>query len=239
MKALFFVFCLLGLTCTLKAQNGEEKVKLSGVVIDAQTLTPLPYANISRNDIQGTTTDENGRFTIKVNSDDTIEVTYVGYQKHVLNHQEKENNYLIVYMEPMVSMLQEIEVLFLPTEEEFKERIEALQPTKQHIHALNNISLTRLYAEAIAEPVDRPFLNHPYIGSPSDFTFFSSKGQQGITRFIRSTKIMHNQSTYFHLKPYEKPDESLVKESTTANLKDSSYIVRQDSLLSKKNLNNK
>ena len=62
-----------------------QQTVLSGVVVDENNI-PLPGATVQMQGSQdGVITDFNGNFSIDVNSDTTIEVSYTGYEKYVLN----------------------------------------------------------------------------------------------------------------------------------------------------------
>jgi hypothetical protein len=61
-----------------------QKINISGVVSDAETGEPIPFANVyvAGVKLQGTTTDFNGRYSLDIEGDaDSLEASYVGYKK--------------------------------------------------------------------------------------------------------------------------------------------------------------
>ncbi len=220
----------------LKAQNKENTVVLSGVIIDAKNFNPLPYTHITKNHRQGMAADKNGRFAIAIDLQDTIEISYVGYHHYLLNAQEKQQPYIVISLEPAVRLLEEIEVRFMPMEKEFKKAVVMLRPSRQEIHARNNILLLQWYAAVVVQPADDIFANHPGISGPAYFTFFTSRGPRGVAGFIKSFNMMHNTSPYLHLKPYPSADDLSQNIITAQNLTDSLTTAQQDSLLTKKSL---
>lgn len=234
MKKLFLVCLALFYTSILEAQDKNGATALSGVVVDAQTLAPLPFTHISKNYKQGMVTDENGRFTIEAAPGDTIEITYVGYHNQTLSHHEKQEKFVVVAMKRSLSLLQEVEVHFIPGQKELKEIF--LNPIRHLIYAQNNILLIQLYAYTISEPEHDHFFNHTNIGEPSEFSLFSSRNQRGFTRFIKTTQIINGQSTYFNLKPYKQINKELLEEVSLANPPASANSPISDAPITRKTL---
>jgi TonB-linked SusC/RagA family outer membrane protein len=60
--------------------------EIHGTVVDSTTGRPLPGVTIrQQGGASGTTTDANGRFTINVPDDATLEITYLGYSRQVVH----------------------------------------------------------------------------------------------------------------------------------------------------------
>jgi TonB-linked SusC/RagA family outer membrane protein len=75
-----FLLSFLTLSVALKAQVGGNERTITGVVTDKEESKPLPYVNISvRNDSRGTTSDENGVYTLSVRTGDVLIFSYIGY----------------------------------------------------------------------------------------------------------------------------------------------------------------
>ncbi|MEI6122296.1 MAG: DUF5686 family protein [Bacteroidota bacterium] len=76
---LFFLFCF--------APNAFSQHTLSGTVVDSVTGTPLAFVNIiTNNGLNGTSTDIDGKFTIKSNYQiKHLKISYVGYQAKIVN----------------------------------------------------------------------------------------------------------------------------------------------------------
>jgi len=84
-----------------------------GKVIDAQTKQPIAYVNLGiPNKNIGTVSHLNGSFQIAANSDDTIEVSMVGYEskKYLPAKDEKNNSVALIEMKPKVNTLQDVVV---------------------------------------------------------------------------------------------------------------------------------
>ena len=75
--------CLLTLVIsTLLSISAFAQKTLTGQITDQEDGKPLPGATVRAGDIRGTTTDANGRFTLRNISDNiaSLEISYIGYQ---------------------------------------------------------------------------------------------------------------------------------------------------------------
>ena len=107
----YFTLTALLLICwTAKAQM------IKGVVQDAVTRAPLPFANVFLNNTtKGTVTDEKGEFLLKVLQDPgnyELVVSYVGYKSYKSAVTLKENEVLsaTVLLAPSEQELKDVEV---------------------------------------------------------------------------------------------------------------------------------
>ena len=75
---LIFVVCSCILTAQQKVQ--DDYILLQGVVMDAESLQPLPNVNFVLNKIFGNATDENGEFALYIRKEDTIRFSHIGYR---------------------------------------------------------------------------------------------------------------------------------------------------------------
>lgn len=66
------------LTCQEKSP--EELILLQGLVMDAESLEPLPNAHYVINRMFGNVTDEKGEFSVYLGKKDTLKISYVGYR---------------------------------------------------------------------------------------------------------------------------------------------------------------
>ena len=76
------IFFILGLLTTA---NAQEKIKVSGIITDADSQTPIMYANIAFPELSiGTTSNEKGEFFIQSVpvGTYTFSVTYIGYKEY-------------------------------------------------------------------------------------------------------------------------------------------------------------
>lgn len=75
----FLFFALFSLS--LFAQETEQTVALKGQILDGATKEPLGGSHIlNLNSVRGTTTDYEGKFSIPTQVNDTIMISYIGYQ---------------------------------------------------------------------------------------------------------------------------------------------------------------
>ncbi len=87
-KKLFFPLILMLFSVSIYANKGnlideksEDQQQVTGTVIDAETGTPIPGANvIEKGSTNGTTTDFDGNYSITVSSDATLTFSYIGFQ---------------------------------------------------------------------------------------------------------------------------------------------------------------
>lgn len=79
-KVILLLSFVLGTTLMLSAQEDDQLVQFSGVVLNAQNLQPIPYANVfDVTSKRGTYTDEKGFFTIVAAINDTVQFSVIGY----------------------------------------------------------------------------------------------------------------------------------------------------------------
>lgn len=92
----------------------SEKTTLKGIVVDADSLTPLPYVHIRvKNTRLGGVTEADGQFNVRVNVKDSIIFTIVGYRPYLLvpaDSTEKSLKNLVISMTPQVYTLNEVSV---------------------------------------------------------------------------------------------------------------------------------
>ncbi|WP_139959386.1 carboxypeptidase-like regulatory domain-containing protein [Flavicella sediminum] len=82
MQKLFFSLLICFLACTsVQSQEIATIVSLKGQILDGISKKPLMGSHIlNLNDVVGATTDFDGRFEIKTAVNDTLMISYVGYQ---------------------------------------------------------------------------------------------------------------------------------------------------------------
>lgn len=82
-KFYIFIGCCLIMLNGYNQQNSEDKVSLTGVLLDEQTKAPLPYANIvimGKNKV--ITTNEKGYFLVRnLAKTDSLNFHYIGYEQ--------------------------------------------------------------------------------------------------------------------------------------------------------------
>lgn len=142
-----FACCVIILSFCFIEDSQAQKINLdsiflTGAVMDQVELKGLPYAHFRVNKKRGGTTNEYGRFSFWVNSGDTIQYSYVGYNdvRIVVNDSLKQDNYLFgVFLSKDTITLRE--VLILPRFGDFKQAfINAKVNTPEYVRAKNNIN---------------------------------------------------------------------------------------------------
>lgn len=92
----YILFVLL--TVSAIANVSADKLKITGIVLDAQNKTSLPGANIIiANTTTGTVTDKNGLFEINTtNKNETVIVSFVGYKADTILVSMEMNNEILL-----------------------------------------------------------------------------------------------------------------------------------------------
>ncbi len=133
MRRLFLYSIFLGL-CTsnsilcplcIKAQEtaGAQSI-VSALIIDAQTNDILPYATIrSAHTGKGTLSNSDGVFIMKTTSDDTLTISFIGYERLTLPANKIPK---MIRMKPMVTELVEVKVTPIPVADILKNLITSL-----------------------------------------------------------------------------------------------------------------
>ena len=102
MKKYLYILLLFFLQHPVVSQSQNLTQTIRGTVIDKESKTPLPGANVvvlNTNPLQGTSTDVNGKFRIdKVNiGRQSIAVTFIGYEDFVLKNIELTSVHELVF----------------------------------------------------------------------------------------------------------------------------------------------
>tara|TARA_B100000809_G_scaffold252094_1_gene286382 strand:- start:7435 stop:8232 length:798 start_codon:yes stop_codon:yes gene_type:complete len=80
-KRILFIFLSTLLIFSGFSQESEKIVELRGVILDGISKEPLSGSHIlNLNSVRGTTTDFDGKFNIPTSVNDTIMVSFIGYQ---------------------------------------------------------------------------------------------------------------------------------------------------------------
>ena len=119
----------------VEAQDTALKsLRVTGVVMDSEDKSSLPYVNILITGTQyGTSTDNNGYFSIFINPGDTLEFSYIGYKKAVfiMPYNPSGSNYsLMQIMNKETLVLSEVVVFPWPTIENFQKAFLDTKPKK-------------------------------------------------------------------------------------------------------------
>lgn len=112
----------------------KSPIRVTGVVMDADKADELPYVNIAiKGTVYGTSTDNNGYFSLFMNPGDTLRFTAVGYQDaaFVLPYTVTGRNYsLVQLMRDETVLLKEVVVFPWPDIDDFEQAFMDAKPEK-------------------------------------------------------------------------------------------------------------
>lgn len=109
---LFFVLATF-FTLNLSSQEDKKIVDLRGLILDGETKQPLGGSHIlNLNSVRGTTTDFDGRFSIPTSVNDTIMISYIGYQsiKLKITNDLLKGNELSITLHEKANQISEVTV---------------------------------------------------------------------------------------------------------------------------------
>jgi len=134
MRALLFVLIAFGLT--LSAQNASSKInqnsyiQFSGVVLDQDSLTPLPFVSILvKGTNRGVVSDYYGFFSMVINPGDELEFYSITHKRRSYKIADTLKNkyyYAIQVLTKDTIQLQTVDVYPWPTKDEFRRAFLAL-----------------------------------------------------------------------------------------------------------------
>jgi hypothetical protein len=144
----------------LIAQEAEDElVQFTGIVVTADSLIPVPYANISiKNTHRGTISDYYGYFSFVAFKSDTIVFSAVGFKKGVFSIPDTitGNRYsLIQVMASDTIMLTQTVIYPWPSKEKFKEAFLKYDvPDDDYERAKKNLDIVQLREMSVNYPMD-------------------------------------------------------------------------------------
>ena len=99
---LIILFFILGFHSAFTQKDSTNSFTLKGTIVNGDDNTLLIGANILINKGYATNTDNNGEFTIQVNGDDSIIISYIGFKSllYLIQPHEK-GNYLNLETDPV------------------------------------------------------------------------------------------------------------------------------------------
>ncbi len=110
----FLLFCIGNIMHSFCYGQENQVIVLKGVVIDADSLLPLPYVHIRTKNLQlANATEVNGQFNVRVHLQDTIIFTSIGYKPFQLipaDSSQQKLEHLVITMTPQVYQLHEVSV---------------------------------------------------------------------------------------------------------------------------------
>lgn len=133
MRKLTLTIFFMGLLVYSYAQETSPSIRISGVVIDADSLEPVSFTAITiKNSTRGTVSDNSGYFSIFAYELDTLVFSNVGYSQStfvVPPNLPKENYGLVQVMTTDTLLLEEVVVYPWPRLEDFESAFLATEPT--------------------------------------------------------------------------------------------------------------
>jgi hypothetical protein len=156
---LFVFFLLLSSGLVFGQQEEEELIQFSGIVVTADSLTPVPFTNILiKNTWRGTAADYYGYFSFVAHKKDTIIFSAVGFKKgeFVIPDTITSDRYsLIQVMASDTIMLTQTVIYPWPSKEEFKEAFLKYDvPDDDYERAKKNLDLAQLKQMTYEYPMD-------------------------------------------------------------------------------------
>ncbi|MGI9541893.1 MAG: carboxypeptidase-like regulatory domain-containing protein [Cyclobacteriaceae bacterium] len=184
---------LLSTVATSLYSQITSKSILSGVVVDSETMEPLPYAHVILNGKLFTQPNSQGMFFLPMNAEDTLTISHIGYrseQKIIEVAKDIKTLSVAIFLAKDITLLEAIEVTPMPaTEASFKQAVLEMEigpkltsnMEKQHMQ----ITFDMIMGPKVSYDA---YENYRGIGQSKGFTLFSSGPNKGILRAIKSFK---------------------------------------------------
>jgi hypothetical protein len=158
-RKIYFFLLIAAIPFFADAQEDEDLVQFSGVVVTSDSLHPLPFSSIIiRNTYRGTISDFYGFFSFVARVNDTIDFSSIGFKKaeFIIPDTLTENRYsLIQVLSRDTIMLREAVIFPWPTKEQFKQAFLTLEvPDDDLQRARRNLENRRLQEIAQNLPPD-------------------------------------------------------------------------------------
>ncbi len=112
-KKIFFLVIILITSTTFSQNTIVKKKKLKGRITDVKTKLPLKSANIlNLNTVIGTITNQYGEFALTAKKNDTIHISYIGYEsiKLIVTNDILNNDKLEIAINPKIIDIEEVKV---------------------------------------------------------------------------------------------------------------------------------
>jgi len=178
----------------LQKSKAQDSTIISGTILNADNLKPLPYTHLIKNDTTGYITDQEGHFTIPIHPGDTLTISYLGFKtKEWLAPRKTSTNKrgYIIKLAPQPYSIEAVTVRPYGTYTEFKQaflQMKQRPPGKEA--ALQNMNYLRVPQPK--KQVNASFFEHNiHVHGPEQIKFFSTQSDQGIIGFINA--LMQNE----------------------------------------------
>ncbi|HRH03137.1 MAG TPA: carboxypeptidase-like regulatory domain-containing protein [Bacteroidia bacterium] len=124
-KIALLVILFLGSFVFVQAQQNKKLIQFSGVVVNGDSLQPIPFVNIMiKNSYHGTVSDYYGYFSFVAQENDVIEFSALGYKKSSFTIPDslEESRYSLIQMLNGDTILLNTAIIYpWPTKEQFKQ----------------------------------------------------------------------------------------------------------------------
>ena len=131
------IIVIVGVTFVINPLNAQQRfdhVRVTGIVVDSDDRKEMPYVNISiKNSAHGTSSDNNGYFSLFIAPGDTLLFSSIGYHQaaFIMPYDVKGTEYsLLQLMVKETRLLKEIVVFPWPTMDNFKEAFFDIEPKR-------------------------------------------------------------------------------------------------------------
>ena len=167
----------------------SDSLVLTGVVWDAESFQPVPYANVYTSKL-GTFTDLNGEFRIRITVNDTLTISHISYQSQtVVISGNIENQFF--WLKPLMNTLQNVIIRPLPAEEDLKgiilntqtEKSPSLIRGSKNLKTIQSMNWSGYHLEM--NSLDN-YLN--YNRGPQGVSFFSTSPNRGLGRVLKNIR---------------------------------------------------
>ena len=149
LSALIFLLFLSTFHFSINAQNNDNYIQFSGIVVSEDSLQPVPYCSIiDKVTRRGTTSDYFGYYSFVAGKGDTIIFSSIGYKKNefIIPDTLTSNKYSLIQVLYSDTILLKTAVIYpWPSKEQFaKAFVETKIPNDDYQRAMNNLSRAQL-----------------------------------------------------------------------------------------------
>ncbi len=139
------IFCMFFITKTVSGQiENTDSLHFTGIVMEADSMSPLPNANFIVNKRKGGTTDTDGKFSVRVTANDTISFSHIGFETvdFMVPDTLRSGDYIIgIFMATDTVVLSEVIVFPRITKAQLRTALLNANVDKKTLHAQKNLQI--------------------------------------------------------------------------------------------------
>lgn len=159
LSALLFLLFLSTFYFSINAQNNDDYIQFSGIVVSEDSLQPVPYCSIiDKVTRRGTTSDYFGYYSFVAGKGDTVIFSSIGYKKNefIIPDTLTSNKYSLIQVLYSDTIMLKTAVIYpWPSKEQFaKAFVETKIPNDDYQRAMNNLSRAQLNERMEFTPMD-------------------------------------------------------------------------------------